>query len=76
MIDPHEALLIVRQFTGKPTDRVWLGENADGYLVEFTGGGDPFAPDFVFVDGRTGVPRSIGSGEYIKMRDTLREVRV
>ena len=75
MIDRTEAMTIVRQFTGKPTDHVWVGANSDGYLVEFLGGTDPYAPEFVFVDGRTGAPRTIGSGEYIKIRDTLTEVR-
>ena len=74
MIDRNEALLIARQFTGKDTHKVWIGANDDGYLIEYLGGADPYAPDFIFIDGRTGAPRVIAAGEYIKMRDTLEQV--
>lgn len=74
MIDPDQARQIAAQFTGRPDADVWVGANADGYLIEYLGGADPFSPDFVFVDGTTGTARVIGASEYIRLRDTLTPV--
>lgn len=74
MISPDQARQIAAEFTGRPDADTWVGVNADGYVVEYLGGADPYSPDFVFIDGTTGAPRVLGSSEYIGLRDTLTQV--